>query len=230
MNSIREMIAQMAASIAWDPAESELLAFVLPYLTAVTRIVLPALAVLVLFRAVYSLFKSKNEPELWGWLMIEGGSRLAINHLENIIGRGVSADIIINLPVISRNHATLIRDKDGGWTLTNISGKANVYVNGEPIESCSVSSGDEITLAGTSMMLAELSDTEEALQRKSRTMPGRELKVGHTLLIYAFAGRAAMRNCRRYGGNFEHSLWLCMADNSDVGELDKLAHVETAWI
>ena len=75
--------------------------------TAFVRFMFPALAVLILYRAVRSLLKIPHTPEIWGQLSLPNGTPIQLTHWENIIGRSVAADVRLNYPSISRQHAAL---------------------------------------------------------------------------------------------------------------------------
>lgn len=159
-------------------------ALILPFGTMVSRIVLPILAVIIIVRCGLSLIRSKSEPETWAWLGLGDGVRLPVNHWENIIGRGSSADIALPLPEISRNHAALIRQADGGWQLIDIAHKDNLTVNEQPVQgSCPLQEGDVISVAGSELVLAEITPEEDAQQRAERTVPGKHIRPSRTLLL-----------------------------------------------
>ncbi len=160
------------------------LSFTPSLFTAFARIVLPILAIWLLVRVARSLFAGKNEPEIWAWLILNGEVKLAVNHWENVIGRGSSCDILLNFPTVSRSHAALIRDAAGNWTLTDLAGKRSLLLNGQPVEgSVAAHYGDVISVGGVEATLCELSPEELRQQSKSRTKPGKLVSPVKTLLI-----------------------------------------------
>ena len=84
--------------------------------TAFVRFLFPVVAFLILFRAFRSLLRVPHTPEIWGQLSLPNGTPLQLTHWENIIGRGKTADVFLNYPSISRQHAALCRGEDGQWT------------------------------------------------------------------------------------------------------------------
>ena len=88
--------------------------------TAFVRFLFPVLAILILYRAVRSLLKIPHTPETWGQLSLPNGAPILLTHWENILGRGKSADAILNYPSISRQHAALCRGEDGAWTVYDL--------------------------------------------------------------------------------------------------------------
>jgi cell division protein FtsW len=160
-----------------DPA-----GFFLPYAIWISRLILPLLAFIVVWRAGRSVLRGRAAPETWAWLRLGDGVSIPVNHWENIIGRSGSADIVLPLPQISRSHAALIREASGGWRLYDIARKNNLLVNGIPVaDNCELGDGDLISVNGTELVLAEITPEEEQEQRASRPVPGREIRPSRTL-------------------------------------------------
>ncbi len=99
--------------------------------TTVLRYVFPVLALMILVRCAISLLRFRKEPEIWGHIAFEDGSRLPVTHWENIIGRNRSNDIQMNFRNIYRQHAVLTRYDDGSWTIGDVGGRGGIAVNGE---------------------------------------------------------------------------------------------------
>lgn len=124
-----------------------------PWYTAVVRVLFPVLAGLILFRAIRSLLTIPHTPETWGQLSLPGGGSIPLTHWENILGRGRGADVRLNYPSISRQHAALCRGDGGQWTLYDLGSKGGAQVNGETVEgSAPVSLGDTVTLGGVPLL------------------------------------------------------------------------------
>ena len=140
---------------------------------AFVRFLFPALAVLILYRAVRSLLRIPHTPENWGQLSLPNGTSLPLTHWENILGRSKTADIYLNYPSISRQHAALCRGEDENWILYDLGSKGGTAVNGEQVEtSAPVKLGDTITLGGVPLIflpqtVAERED-QEAKRRAER--------------------------------------------------------------
>ena len=77
--------------------------------TAIARLLFPVLAVLILYRAVKSLLTIPHTPEVWGQLSLPNGTPVLLTHWENILGRSATADVRLNFPSVSRQHAALCR-------------------------------------------------------------------------------------------------------------------------
>ena len=74
----------------------------------IVRFVFPILAVLILLRAIRSLLRVPHTPEIWGQLSLPNGTPVLLTHWENTIGRSKTADVYLNYPSISRQHAAQI--------------------------------------------------------------------------------------------------------------------------
>ena len=142
--------------------------------TAFVRFLFPALAVMILWRAVRSLLRIPHTPETWGQLSLPNGTPLLLTHWENIIGRGKSADIYLNYPSISRQHAALCRGESGEWTIYDLDSKGGTQVNGERVEgSAPVKLGDTITLGGVPLIFLPqtVAEREELEARRRAERP-----------------------------------------------------------
>jgi len=139
--------------------------------TAVVRVLFPILAVLILYRAVRSLLKVPHVPEIWGQLSLPNGTAMFLTHWENILGRGKTADVRLNYPSVSRQHAALCRDEDENWTIYDLDSKGGTAVNGEPVDcSAPVQLGDTITLGGVPVVfLPQTVEEREKLEAQRQT-------------------------------------------------------------
>ena len=120
-------------------------------LTALLRYGAPAVAFLLLFRCIASMLTFRREPETWGWLRIEDGTRLPITHWENVIGRSKRSDIVINVPNVAKTHSVLTRYDDGSWSVTASDSVKGICVNGQVTDACTLESGDVITVGGVNL-------------------------------------------------------------------------------
>ena len=135
------------------------------WFSAIVRFVFPVLAALILVRAIRSLLRIPHTPETWAQLSLPNGTLLALTHWENIIGRSKTADVFLNYPSISRQHAALIRDESGRWTLYDLGSRGGTQVNGKPVESeAPIKLGDTLTLGGVPLLF--LPQTVEAQARQ----------------------------------------------------------------
>ncbi len=162
-------------------------AVLLGILNGAARILLPLLALLVVVRCARSLLQGKLETETWGWLIRPDRSRLPLEHWEILIGRSRRCDIVLTDPTVSRNHAAMIRDDRGQWSLYPLRSKNGVMLNGKPVtQETKLSSGDVLGLGETELAFRPISAEEERRQAESRTRPGKMFSPGMTLILLTF--------------------------------------------
>ena len=162
-----ETINQLLQGIAALPERWPLLA---AWYTAIVRFLFPVLAFLILYQAISSLLTIPHTPEVWGQLSLPNGSAIPLKHWENIIGRSKTADVQLNYPSISRQHAAICRGEREEWTLYDLGSKGGTFINGEAVEhSAPVQLGDSITLGGVELMfLPQTVDAQEKMEQKRR--------------------------------------------------------------
>lgn len=159
---LRSGLDSLAAYLAANPMAGR-------WFTAAVRFVFPILALLILIRAIRSLLRMPHTPEVWGQLSLPNGAPVLLTHWENIIGRGRSADVCLNYPSVSRQHAALCRGEDNRWTLYDLGSKGGTAVNGEPVqESAPVKLGDTITLGGVPLVFLPQTVGEREATEKAR--------------------------------------------------------------
>ena len=124
---------------------------------------------MILIRTIHSLLTVPCLPEVWAYLTLPNGAQEPLTHWENILGRGGNSDVILNYPVVSRQHAALIRREDDTWTAYDLGSKGGVTVNGRAVaDSAPVQYGDVIGLGGVETVLLPLSPEEKAQRRQRR--------------------------------------------------------------
>jgi len=84
-------------------------------------------------------------------LLLIDGKRVVISPAGATIGRSRQADVVVNDPNVSREHAE-IRPRGGSWVITDLGSTNGSQLNGRRIDASEVlRSGDEIEL-GASLM------------------------------------------------------------------------------
>ena len=162
MNLLQTGFDNLIALLAANPAIGE-------WYTTVARFLFPVLALLILIRAIRSLLRVPHTPETWAQLSMPNGAPAPLTHWENIIGRSKFADVVLNYPSISRQHAALIRQEDETWMVYDLDSKGGILVNGEKVEgSAGVREGDTITLGGVPLMLLPITAEEKQAQLARR--------------------------------------------------------------
>ncbi len=152
--------------------------------TTVVRFVFPLLALMILVGAIRSLWKVKHPDEVWGYLGMANGVRLPITHWENIIGRAPSCDVQLEYPSVSRQHAALIREEDGSWTVYDLGSKGGVTVNDLLVDEYAVvEDGDTVAFGGIPTMLMPISVEEKRRQMAERRAEGRPAGMWGALVL-----------------------------------------------
>ena len=153
------------------------------YYTFAVRWALVVLGFFILVKCIASLLQSGNSSEIWAYLDCPDGKTRALRHWENVIGRAKSADVVIDLISVSRNHGTLVRDDDGNWTYNDLNSKNGSMINGEPvIEPTPLSTGDTLTLGGGNFTLMPVSLAERRENIKSRIRRSRPVSPWPVIL------------------------------------------------
>lgn len=172
MEAFTAWISQAAQALgAWSQAEpiwAEAISFA-------CRLLSPMLALLILVRTIRSLLTVPAQPEVWAVLGLPNGVKVPLTRWENIIGRSPSADVVVNYPSVSRQHAAIIRrGDDAAWTVYDLGSKGGTTVNGRTVAySAPVTVGDTVELGGVPMVLIPVDDRELAEQeaRRRRQVP-----------------------------------------------------------
>ncbi len=141
--------------------------------TLILRFLFPVLAVLMLARIIRGLVKASPKPEVWAYLSLPNGAAEPLTHWENILGRGSASDVLLNYPVVSRQHAALIRGADDRWTVYDLDSKSGTTVNGAPVGAggAHIALGDVLGLGGVETVLLPVSDQETERRRRAAQRP-----------------------------------------------------------
>ncbi len=150
----------------------------------VINYIFPILSVTIIGIAILSLLNLPKQPEVWAKLVnIANGRNHFIYHWENIIGSHKSSDIIITGSKVARQHAGLIRNKEGKWRIYDLAAAKGVLVNGEEIiDEEAVNYGDIITL-GTANLRLEPLTTSELKANEKRRKKTRPISPWSTLIL-----------------------------------------------
>ena len=177
IDALQRMLDALTGFLAENP-------LVGAWYTTVVRFVFPLLALMILVGAIRSLWKVKHPDEVWGYLGMANGVRLPLTHWENIIGRAPSCDVQIEYPSVSRQHAALIREDDGSWTVYDLGSKGGVKVNDLPVDEYAVvEDGDTVSFGGIPTMLVPISVEEKRRQMAERRAEGRPAGMWGSLVL-----------------------------------------------
>lgn len=146
------------------------------------RYLFPILALLILVRAIRGLLRAPRAGEYWGQLALPGGGNIPIAHWENILGRAPLADIRLDLPTVSRQHAALLRDDQGQWRVDDLGSKGGTKINGQTVtDSVPIRMGDTLSVGGVDLLFLPLS-REEELEISSRRKRERPVSMWPSLV------------------------------------------------
>lgn len=155
----------------------------LEYALTTSKFMLILLSVLILARCLRSMLSEKYESEIWGHLSLDGES-YPLTHWENLIGRGISSDVRLTFPGISRSHAVLTRNDKGIWKIYDIFSKSGVWVNGIKAgdKGSRIETGDVINLGGQVLRFHDITDEDLRHNEAARTSVGLRVSPTVTLL------------------------------------------------
>ena len=137
------------------------------------RMLFPILAALLLIRLLRGLMKAAPKGEVWAYLSLPNGSAQPLTHWENIVGRLEIADVTLNYPVVSRQHAALIREEGDSWRAYDLGSKGGTAVNGAAVGAGgqAIQFGDVLSLSGVETVLLPVSDRETRRRQKRDEKP-----------------------------------------------------------
>ena len=187
----------------WLEAFSQIDPVYLNVYQAILRYLMPVLAAILLLRTARPLLSFRREPEIWAWLVLESGKRLAITHWESVIGRSKRSDVVIDIATVSRNHAVLTRYDDGTWMISDAHSKSGLWINGEQMDCRVLQEDDVITIGGVNMRLLTITRRQEITLAQLRTKGSRPMDNVANLFLLTLIQFLC---CLSYllGGNADH--------------------------
>jgi two-component system cell cycle response regulator len=95
------------------------------------------------------------------------GTTFRIELESTVLGRGASADIVLDEPSVSREHARVIRDDDGAYFIEDLGSTNGTFLAGSPVQRARLKSGDRLQIGSEhSFRFAFVDEEEETLQRR----------------------------------------------------------------
>ena len=85
------------------------------------------------------------------------------------LGRSLGVEIRLEDPIVSREHARLVRDASGSYTIKDLQSGNGTFVNDLRIESCKLREGDEIRL-GDNVLVFHVGERPVAVAAAEKTM------------------------------------------------------------
>lgn len=149
----------------------------------ISKYALIILSVLILFRCLRSTLSDRYEEEVWAYFRV-GKDLIPVCHWENIIGRGLSADVRVFGRGIGRTHAVLRRNDKGRWSIYDVFSKGGVWVNGErvPDFGTELVHGDLVNLGGNVIRFLDITREQREENEASRTRAGVKVDGALTLI------------------------------------------------
>lgn len=141
------------------------------------------LSVLILFRCLRSMLSDRYENEIWAYFRV-GKELVPVYHWENIIGRGLGADVRVFGRGIGRTHAVLKRNDKGRWMIYDVFSKGGVWVNGRRTPECGeeLVHGDIVSLAGNVIRFLDITPEQREKNEEQRTSAGVRVNGALTLI------------------------------------------------
>ena len=154
------------------------------YTLALSKYVLIIVSIALLLRCIRSLLSDRFEPEIWGYLTLDGES-YPLTHWENLIGRSLSADVRIVSPGVSRTHAVLRRGGSGRWRVYDLYSKGGVWIKKERAgeEGLSVESGAVINFGGEKLRFRAVTPEKREKLDSRRTAAGHGVSPAGTMFM-----------------------------------------------
>jgi diguanylate cyclase (GGDEF)-like protein len=99
---------------------------------------------------------------------LNAGQIFALDAFEHVLGRGTEADLWLEDPAISRNHARVARRPDGRFVIEDLGSTNGTFVSGRKVEGrIDLQNGDRIQVGPNQMLRFGITDdAEEELQRR----------------------------------------------------------------
>ncbi len=155
----------------------------LEYALTTSKFAVIILSILILARCLRSMLNEKYESEIWGHLSCDG-ENYTLTHWENLIGKGLSSDVRLCYPGVSRCHAVLSRNDRGEWKIYDIYSRSGVWVNGVKVggSGAQVDTGDVINLGGLTLRFQDITTRDREQNEAVRTSAGLHVSPTVTLL------------------------------------------------
>ena len=124
----------------------------------VIRILLPILAVIIVFQCFSSMRRHRRDEQALIMLVNQAtGESTPVLYWENSIGRSKGSDIFIADPTVSRDHAVLLRRKEG-WFINDVGSKSGTYVNDKQTQDRTPIMIDDVIRVGDTSYIVKRTD------------------------------------------------------------------------
>lgn len=159
---------------------------VIDFALLVIRMLLPILAVIIVFQCFSSMRRHRRDEDALIMLVNPATSESTpVLYWENSIGRGRGNDIMVDDMTVSRDHAVLLRRK-AGWFINDVGSKSGTYVNGEQTEGRTPIMIDDVISIGDTSYVVKRTDDVIPDSRSwffSRAKNKASIKASHLMLL-----------------------------------------------
>lgn len=140
------------------------------FIIAISRVILPIIAVVILTKCMLSLVLGHPKEKTYGYIIdMFDGESYPLNMWETSIGRSNSCDIVVGYDTVSRFQAVISRRIDG-WYVYDLLSKSGVRINSEVIgKKATVKSGDVINLGGMDFRFMVADDPVVRVGKKKKS-------------------------------------------------------------
>ncbi|MBI5532920.1 MAG: FHA domain-containing protein [Deltaproteobacteria bacterium] len=107
-----------------------------------------------------------------GWILVHRGRAYPLPRSGTlVIGRGPRCDILLDAPVVSREHCRVSITNEG-VCIEDLNSSNGVYVNGQRVDKPQeLAAGDQISLGRESLLLCQMTSDQRAAAARSPTPP-----------------------------------------------------------
>lgn len=105
----------------------------------------------------------------------DDGTRIELAQRITVIGRDDAADVRVRGEGVSRHHAKLVVDADGGVQIVDLGAKNGTWVNGRAIKAAQLEPGDAIQIGRVTLRFER---GDGACPTESLELTPRELEIG----------------------------------------------------
>ncbi len=153
------------------------------YVLALSKYVLILVSIALLLRLIRSMLSEGFEPEIWGYVRVNGES-YPLTHWENLIGSAINADVRVISPGVSRAHAVLRRSDSGRWRVYDVFSRGGVWIKNARAGTAGLvtETGDTINIGGEKMSFHAATPARREKLDKKRTKAGHGVNPAGTLL------------------------------------------------
>lgn len=136
---------------------------------SISRYILPVITVVIIFKCVLTLMLGHPKEKTYGYIIdMKSGNRYPLNMWETSVGRSKSCDVVLPYDTVARSHAVITRRIDG-WYIHDLLTKAELKVNGKPVElKTLIKDGDILHLGKNRFRFEIINDPVQAVGKRKK--------------------------------------------------------------